>query len=326
MPHRQVCDPEHERLADPAGGLHLGARVHVRPCRPGRRLQPDPGRRERRIRRTASAPTTRCSSTRRSDYQEAGGSASSRSTRTPAARPATRPRGAARTRSAGSARPTRSPEGPYLRVGTWRLIGRRSALDEGEEPEVTSISEPFTVSPVRRPTCDTSLSSDAVTAFKSAAQGRFGAYYVACAGDGRSTTAFKEINSQLHQPHSTGKKLLDKHQGSILKLGEKSMGPSEKDGARPPSTSAGPPERVGLHARPTRCLRTGEKKAIEILKKLTCTLGATYVDIAQGPAGPRLHGGGGADGASGALTLGDDGHGCACPQHRTTRSVSGSRC
>jgi hypothetical protein len=62
-------------------------------------------------------------------------------------------------------------EGPYLRIGTWRLMAETIPLDEGEEAEVTSISEPFTVSPCGAD-CDATLSSEVVTEFKAAAQGR----------------------------------------------------------------------------------------------------------------------------------------------------------
>ena len=60
-------------------------------------------------------------------------------------------------------------EGPYLRVGTWRLAAETIPLDEGEEPVVTSVSEPFTVSPCGAD-CDTTLSSGIVNEFKSAAR------------------------------------------------------------------------------------------------------------------------------------------------------------
>jgi hypothetical protein len=83
-------------------------------------------------------------------------------------------------------------EAPYLRVGSWRLLGETIA-DEENDAEPTAISAPFTVSPCGAG-CDPTLGSDAVTAFKSAAQGRFGAYYVACAAMVLHA-GFKELNS-----------------------------------------------------------------------------------------------------------------------------------
>ena len=171
-------------------------------------------------------------------------------------------------------------EGPYLRVGTWRLAAETIPLDEGEEPVVTSVSEPFTVSPCGAD-CDTTLSSGIVNEFKSAAQTRFGAYYVACAAmalhDG-----FKDLHSQFTGAIS-GKLLLDKLKDE-LKIVKKKW--DFGSGSVSVYVGIGGISAGVSFLSPEDVIRTGEKKAIEILKKLTCTLGATYADIANDPPDP----------------------------------------
>jgi len=175
-------------------------------------------------------------------------------------------------------------EGPILRTGTWRLLTESLGLDEGTKPEPLAVSAPFSVSPCGED-CDKSIASDIVTEFKAAAFNNYAVYYASCAAmaliDG-----YKELNSQFNKA-LTGELLLDEAKKKIKEAAQR------WDFANGVMTAYASVTSITgvIFQSPQETIRTGEKKAIEILKKLTCTLGATFLDISNDPPDPRVRAG-----------------------------------
>ena len=175
-------------------------------------------------------------------------------------------------------------EPPYLRVGTWRLLAETIPPEEGQEPEPTAVSQPFTVTPCGDD-CDKTIASDIVNAFKAGALAHYEIYYHACAAMVLNDQ-FKALRSRFNEvtkPPRTGIELLA-NLGRELKQ-DKEFKWDFGSGAVV-GFSGGSILSVSFLS-PQDVIRHNEKKAIAILKTLTCTLGAAYSDLAHDPPDPE---------------------------------------
>ena len=172
-------------------------------------------------------------------------------------------------------------EQPYLRIGTWKLIAETIPLSPGEKPERTAESIPFTVAPCGE-SCNPSIASDIANEFKSTNLTQWEVYYDACTAM-VLVSAFKSMQSTFNDAFS-GKLLLDELKKQLKEKHDIETSYKWDFGSGSIAVSTGG---IGVTFLPlTDVARTGEKKAIEILQKLTCTLGAAYADLANDPPDP----------------------------------------
>ena len=168
-------------------------------------------------------------------------------------------------------------EGPYLRVGSWRLLTETIPVDPGEEAVPLAVSDVFTVSPCDQ-TCDPTIAQAVVDEFKTTTLAQWEGYYDACTAM-VLVSAAKGMNSAFHDAIS-GKLLTDALQEK-LKL-DKSYTWDYGSVTLELTINGANITVVPLD----ETAHIAEKKATEILQKLVCTLGAAYADLANDPPDP----------------------------------------